>query len=95
MIVKFTQYLRPNGRKRDIYTEVTDELGPQIDQIIVNGFNFTAEVVAETMVVLTISDDRADYEMHVCQNGTEVPETIERMIRAFDLDRALEERKRS
>lgn len=88
MIVEFTQFLRPDGRKRTIHFELADKsLDESVNRLLKEGFRFEIEVLQTGEVSMEIlredEDDEVDsIAMEVIKNkpGGIVP-FIEKMIR--------------
>ena len=83
--IEFTQYLRPHGRRVQVFIERPDHVVSKACLIRAAGYRFECEHLTTGHVSLTISDDDGDYAMQVVQNGPSVPEVIDRMILGFDL----------
>lgn len=86
--VPFVQYLRPNGRKKEVWTEVPDELAEKVDQIIAKNYHFTAEDLGNGWARFTVSDNALDYIERVVPNGPPVVKAVQSMIQSFDFERA-------
>jgi hypothetical protein len=92
MAIPFTQYLLPDGRKRQVKIDVP-EAQEKADEIIRAGLRFECEMLSDYITVsftITGFDPAAGEEMDLaaklCSNGPHVPEVIAGMIRDFDLE---------
>lgn len=85
MSVKFTQYLRPNGRKKTIYIELKPEIEKMADTIIDMNYRFEAEVLRDdiTCSFTITNDEEGDVYIILVPNGPEVPQKISEMIWDF------------
>lgn len=83
--IPFTQYLRPNGRKKAVSVEVSPDIAEKARSIIAKGLCFECEVLMTDQVSFTITDpDEGDLDVRVCFNGPGVVETVEDLVRSFD-----------
>lgn len=78
--VPFTQYVRPNGRKREVSIEVNDTLAPMVQAIIAKGLRFECEVLSTGVISLSISNGEEDITGVLVDNGPGVRLAVERMI---------------
>lgn len=84
----FTQYMLPDGRRKPIETEVSDDLRDKVQAILDAGLKFEIEILRNGMVSATICDhdnDMGDLAYSITSNGPAVTEGIEKMIREFDV----------
>jgi hypothetical protein len=81
--IEFTQYLRPNGRRRKVYIKRPAAIVQKANQILALGYCFECEELMTGMVSLTISDGEQDLAIELCRNGPAVPETVDRLIEEF------------
>jgi hypothetical protein len=83
--IPFTQYLLPDGRKRDVTIVRPKEIYDKAMDIVKAGHRFEAEVLTTGMVSLTIFNlqKQEDVAIKVVSNGPEVQEAIDRMITRF------------
>lgn len=90
--IYFTQYLRPSGRPAVVSIWRGDDIAAKADSIMRQGFRFETEVLMTGQVSFTISDDDDDYAIEVCDNGTNVPLTVDKLILDFNLADAIKKR---
>ena len=69
MQLRLTQYLRPNGRMKDIFVNVPSELDVKIVQIEQAGLTFSCEAISLDSVTLYISDNEDDLAIEFADNG--------------------------
>jgi hypothetical protein len=81
--IEFTQYLRPAGRCRQIYIQRPQGIVKKANAIRAWGYCFECEELITGMVSLTISDREQDVAIELCDNGSGVPETVDRLIEEF------------
>ena len=87
-MIPFTQYMLPDGRKKDTGIERPAAIEALASKIIEAGFRFEAEVLGTGSVSLTIvgqneEGEEDDLDIEVVENGPEVREAIDRMIMRF------------
>lgn len=85
MAIKFTQYLRPNGRTKVIEIERPSEIEALAQGLLKQGYVFEIEELQTGEVSMSIEDhSKEDPEviaMEICPNGPEVPNAVDKMIR--------------
>ena len=84
MDVPFTQYIRPNGRKRECVVSCPDTLRTNVQAIIDRGWRFEAEVLTTDEVSLTVFDPETETNMaiQVGPNGSNVKRMVRELIKA-------------
>ena len=91
--VHFTQYLMPDGRKTDVWIPVPDDVYKKAQEIESSGLRFEIEMLSDYKTIsMTITEpnlegEELDLDCHLCKNGPEVPETVQKMILGFDIER--------
>jgi hypothetical protein len=86
--IPFTQYLRPNGRKRALMFAADDAVVDKADAIIAAGLTFETEELMNGMVSSTIThEEEGDQAFAVTANGPDVVDKITKMILDFDLEK--------
>ena len=82
--IPFTQYLRPDGRKRPVIFTVAGDTAVKADKVLRRGWRFEAEVLVTGEVSLTVEDDEDDeypcQAIQIVPNGPEVPKAVERLV---------------
>lgn len=77
------QFLRPDGRKTEVSTELPIDLEPQYDLMISSGCRFETELLPTGLVSTTISDAEQDHFIKITPNGPEVIDAVIAMLSAF------------
>ena len=84
MQIAFTQYLRPNGRKSEQLTEVSEEVGNKAKKLLEGGCRLECEVLMNEKISLTceVTEDGENNVVciKVCNNGPEVVTNIDELI---------------
>lgn len=81
--IPFTQFFMPNGRPSAVTIDRPDAISSKAQKIIDRGYRFECEMLPTREVSFTITDDDADCEVEVCENGPAVPALIDMMITRF------------
>lgn len=89
MKIQITQFWRPDGRRTQESTTVSDEFNDAYCAMIEEGARFTAEVLMNGLVSQCIEyPDFGDFDIEIVQNDlTEVKKALEDMLRRFDVNR--------
>lgn len=83
-IIPFAQYLRPDGRRREVSIEVAPEIADKARAIIARGLCFECEELATGQVSLTITDpEEGDLDIRLVSNGPGVRDAVEDLVRRF------------
>jgi len=85
--IPFTQYLRPNGRTREVSIERPAEIYKKAMEIINAGYRFEVEELTTGQISMTISKDDEDCDIELVSNGPEVPVAVDRMITRFHAEK--------
>jgi len=82
--IPFTQYLKPDGRKRMMRFGVLGESAVAARKVLDAGLQFECEILTTDEVSLTVFDDEIeeDIAIEVCPNGPDVDAAIVRLINA-------------
>ena len=85
-MIPFTQYLRPDGRRKAESIERPPEVEAAAHAIIAAGFRFEAEVLRTGFVSFEVlkEDEHGDADtlaMTTVANGPKVPEAVDRLVR--------------
>ena len=80
--IPFTQYLRPDGRKRRVFFDVLGDVAEQSKAIIDRGWLFEVEELTTGEVSLTVFDpeSQVNVSIEVVRNGPEVVSAIDRLV---------------
>lgn len=89
MSIKFTQFLRPDGRKVPVTIDRPEPIEKRAQEIIDAGYRFEIEELTTGQVHMTITGfdpsfgEEADLAHRICVNGPPVPTNIDEMISTF------------
>ena len=77
-----TQFLMPDGRPKQIETELPVETQPFYESMLKHGCRIEMEVLTTSEVSMTISDpvEEVDIDIEVVSNGPEVIEALSRLL---------------
>ena len=87
--IPFTQYIRPNGRQRLVYTKdglYTENVYKKAQEIIDAGFWFEIEELPNEMISMTVTDHDDDWSRRVTYNTANVPINVVEMIEQFNIE---------
>lgn len=86
MSVKFTQFILPHGRTREITISLAPEVETKADKLLQRGYNFEIEILSTGQISATINHSSLDYDaaITVCNNNAEVPLAISKMLMEFN-----------
>ena len=86
MSIPFTQYLRPDGRKKDVLVDMDPKVEKVAHLIMKKDGYFECEELANGTVVLYCymnkgqDQDKNLAAMKLCPNGPEIPKAVEELI---------------
>lgn len=87
--VIFTQYLRPDGRRRTVWVERSAETAADARLVVAAGFHFDIEELSSGHVSMTVEPNTTDAHgddspvaHELCVNGPSVPDAVDRLVRA-------------
>lgn len=80
-MIPFTQYLRPDGRKRSINIERPAEVEELAMKLVRRGLRLEAEELCTGEVSFTVFDGEKDIAIEICPNGPDVPHAVDRLIK--------------
>lgn len=80
--IRFTQYLRPDGRKRVVSIERPASVVEAAHKLIKAGYRFECEELSTGHASLTVvdPDDEGDIAIQVVPNGPAVPDAVDRLV---------------
>lgn len=86
MAIPFTQFLRPDGRRRAVTIERPQDIEAKANKIIAAGYEFQCEELSTGQCSFTIFDphDEEDVAIEVCENGPHVPFAVDRLVSSFE-----------
>jgi len=79
--IVFTQYLRPDGRTRQVTVERPLGIVVAADRITRLGFVFEIEMLDAETVSMSVGNGEEDLCGLVCSNGIEVPKQVDKLVR--------------
>jgi hypothetical protein len=82
MSIPFTQFLRPNGRRRPTTIERPQLIEDLASAIDVAGGRFTCEELSTGEVSVACEFNDMDIAIEVCANGPPVEAAVDRMVKA-------------
>ncbi|KKM98521.1 hypothetical protein LCGC14_1157110 [marine sediment metagenome] len=89
--VKVTQYLLPDGRQKQITTELLKISEKDYLDMLKAGCYFEIEMLRTGLISITITKDEVDIDIEVIPNGSEVQEAMVKMLarRVWEEDDAI------
>jgi DNA-binding IclR family transcriptional regulator len=84
MPIPFTQYLRPNGERRQVTIVRSPEIEALAQEIRAKGYNFECEELNNGIVSFTVvspHDDEGDICIVLVPNGPRVPAAVDDLVR--------------
>jgi hypothetical protein len=81
MSIPFTQYLRPNGRRRPMTIDRPQPIEDLASAVDIAGGKFTCEELSTGEVSVACEYGDQDIACEVCPNGPEVEAAVDRMIK--------------
>lgn len=80
-MIPFTQYLLPDGDKREIAIERPADIEERATAVINRNARFEAEVLTTGEISLTVHYKEEDIAIEICSNGPSVPEAVDRLVK--------------
>jgi hypothetical protein len=80
--IPFTQYLRPDGRKRAVTIERPPDVEALAQRFIDSGGRYECEELTSGHASLTAVKFGEDVCIEVVMNGPEVPDAVDRLVQA-------------
>jgi hypothetical protein len=81
MTIPFTQYLRPNGRKRPVEIDRPEEIEAIAHRFIESGGRYECEELTTGHASLTAVKFDRDVCIELCMNGPAVPAAVDALVR--------------
>lgn len=78
--VVFTQFLRPNGKRRLVWVGVSPELKAQAEDLIAEGFRFECEELPTGKVFLDCCDAEYQLANALVEQGPPIPIAVAELI---------------
>jgi hypothetical protein len=83
--IQMIQYMRPHGRARAVAVDRPDDVADKAALIVAAGYRFECEELSSGLVHLTISIGGDDVDGFLSNNGPELMDKIDKLIREFEL----------
>ena len=84
--IPFTQFLRPNGRRKPVTLDVSDEAAARFYEAEKLGCRMTVEELTTGEASLCVEHEDGDVDCVVVPNGPGVREAVEAMLLRFSLE---------
>ena len=83
--IPFTEYVKPNGRKRETIIVRSMAVCDKANDIMAAGYDFEVELLTTGDVSLTITNEDGDADIEVVENapGGVVGNAVDRLVRRF------------
>lgn len=81
-MIPFTQFLRPDGKKRQVEIVRPGEILAKAKALLDRGFHFSCEELQTGYAVFYCEhpDEEEPVATAMCPNGPKVPETVDKLI---------------
>lgn len=79
-MILFSEYLRPDGRKRPIMFPCDEKLYDRASDLIDKGLSFTCEVLSTGEAAFYVGTNDGDVATEISDNGPAVKQAVERLI---------------
>jgi hypothetical protein len=83
--IAMTQFMRPHGRPVQVEVDRPDDVADKAALIVAAGYRFECEELSNGLVHLTISTANDDVDGFLSQNGPELLDKIDALIREFEI----------
>jgi hypothetical protein len=80
MRIEFTQYLRPDGRKKIVFAPCTSEIRKKATELELKGLKFECEILTTGDVSLTINDFFGDVGIEISKNDKSINQALEKLV---------------
>lgn len=80
LAISFTQYMRPDGRSRQVMHLCDEETYDRASRLIDRGMSFSCEVLTTGECAFYVDKNDESVVTEICQNGPEVMEAVKRLI---------------
>jgi len=78
--VKFTQFLRPDGRRREITIARDDTIEAKAAELCAYGWNFEIEELTDGTIHMDCCSAEQQLANELCDNGPPVTAAVERLV---------------
>jgi phosphosulfolactate synthase (CoM biosynthesis protein A) len=80
MSIPFTQYLRPDGRKRSVEIDMDKNIEDKAQLLIARGLHFDIEELSTGTISMTCENSEDIISMKLCSNGPEVIDSVKKLV---------------
>lgn len=80
MSIPFTQYLRPNGRTKEVMIDMPADIELKAGKLIESGCHFDIEVLSTGIISMTCEREDDVLAIRLSTNGPEVPIAVGKLI---------------
>lgn len=80
MTIPFTQYLRPDGRKRPVTINRSLDIEDKAAQVMKLGYAFEIEELITGQVSMTVTSSEGDLIIKICDNDPSVLHTVDTLV---------------
>jgi hypothetical protein len=80
MTIIFTRFHKPNGRRSKVEIDRPTDIDKMARDLVRYGYDFEIEVLRGDEVHMTVSNEDGDMCSRICENGPQVPISVDSMI---------------
>ena len=80
MTIMFTQFHRPNGKRSKVEIDRPTDIDKMARDLVRMGYDFEIEVLRGDEIHMTVSNEDGDLCSRICENGPQVPISVDSMI---------------
>lgn len=80
MTIIFTRFSRPNGRRSKVKIDRPTDIDKMARDLVRMGYDFEIEVLRGDEIHMTVSNEDGDLCSRICENGPQVPISVDSMI---------------
>ena len=80
--ITFTEYIRPNGRKKEVELECPSDTKHKADGLVRKGYRFECETLPDKTISLTAVDpnDEGDVAIELCGRRSAIPNAVRSLV---------------
>ena len=78
--MKFVQFLRPDGRQRDVFVDRSEEIERKAAELVAGGCRFEIEELRTGKINMDCTLNGEVLGGGLCDNGPSVLETVDRLV---------------
>ncbi|NIN00508.1 MAG: hypothetical protein GTO24_21220 [candidate division Zixibacteria bacterium] len=80
MAIQFTQFLLPDGRRRTVEIDMSEEVEAKAKTIVGQGYSFEIEILTTGLVHMDCNNGEDVLSNAICENGPEIIECVEKIV---------------